>query len=171
MGLLHKDLIGSFFQGFYVLVRESSIASFDKIMVESCVGVPWRTDSDNGEVKVVDGVGGDRGGDGVLLPLLVRFAYQSTSPEETKTDDYKPKELGGPGLNRKACIEELKILTQPNYLFVDMYARPCTVEVSRNSLRISMAIGPSSNQDFRDYPNLNRNMLEGEPLRKYWSIG
>ena len=63
-------------------------------MVEGGVGVPWRADGHDGEVKVVDGVGGDRGGDGVLLPLLVRLAYQSASPNETKTDNYKPKELG-----------------------------------------------------------------------------
>ena len=75
-------------------VRERSIASLDKIMVEGSVGVLWRADGHLGEVQVVDGVGGDRGGDGVLLPLLVRLAYQSTSPNEPKTDNCKPKELG-----------------------------------------------------------------------------
>ena len=94
MGLLYKDLISSLFQGLFVLFRESSITSFDKIMVESGVGVPWRTDGHDGEVQVIDRVGGDRGGDGILLPLCIRLAYKSTSPNETKTDNYNPKDLG-----------------------------------------------------------------------------
>ena len=94
MDLIHKDLISSFFHCISVFVRESSIASFDKIMVESSVGVLWRADGHNWEVKIANGVGGDRGGDRILLPLLVRLAYQSASPNETKTDNYKPKELG-----------------------------------------------------------------------------
>ena len=40
-------------------------------MVEGGVGVLRRADGHDGEVKVVDGVGGDRGGDRILLPLLV----------------------------------------------------------------------------------------------------
>ena len=90
MGLLHKDPIGRSFQSSFVSVRERSIASFDKIMVEGGVGVPWRTDGHDGEVKVVDGVGGDRGGNRILLPLKVRLANQESSPNETKTDHYKP---------------------------------------------------------------------------------
>ena len=69
------------------------MASFDKIMVEGCVGVPWRTDCDNREVEVIDGVGGDRGGDRVLLPILVRLANQDSSTNETKTDNDKPNNL------------------------------------------------------------------------------
>ena len=71
VSLLHEDLIGSSFQSVSVFVRERSIASFDKIMVEGSVGVLWGTDGHDGEVKVVDGVGGDRGGDRILLPILV----------------------------------------------------------------------------------------------------
>ena len=56
-------------------------------MVESSVGVLWRTDGHIGELKVVDGVGGDRGGDGILLPLLVRFANQDSSSDESKADN------------------------------------------------------------------------------------
>ena len=74
MGLLHEDLVGSIFQCHSVFVGERSIASFDKIMVEGGVGVLRRTDGDDGEVEVVDRVGGDRGGDGFLLPLLVRLS-------------------------------------------------------------------------------------------------
>ena len=57
-----------------MFTREISVASFYKIMVEGSVGVLWRTDGHIGKVQVVDGVGGDRGGDGILLPLLVRLA-------------------------------------------------------------------------------------------------
>ena len=39
-------------------------------MVEGSVGVLWRTDGHLGEVQVVDGVGGDRGGDGILLQTI-----------------------------------------------------------------------------------------------------
>ena len=59
-------------------------------MVEGGVGVLWRTDGHDGEVEVVDGVGGDRGGDGILLPLLVRLADQDPSSDETQTDNTKP---------------------------------------------------------------------------------
>ena len=56
-------------------------------MVEGSVGVSWGTNSHNWEVQVVDGVGGDRGGDGVLLPLLVGLAYESSSSNEPKADN------------------------------------------------------------------------------------
>ena len=62
-------------------------------MVEGSVGVLWRTDGHLGEVQVVDGVGGDRGGDGILLPLLVRLADQESCSNETKTDYSKPQDL------------------------------------------------------------------------------
>ena len=87
MGLLNEDVICSFSQRFSVFIREGSIASFYKIMVEGSVGVLWRTDGHIGEVQVVDGVGGDRGGDGILLPLLVRLADQDSSSDEPKTDN------------------------------------------------------------------------------------
>ena len=59
MSLLCEDLISSFPQRFSVFIRERSLASFDKIMVEGSVGVLWRTNGHIGELKVVDGVGGD----------------------------------------------------------------------------------------------------------------
>ena len=90
MGLLHEDLIGSIFQDFYVLFRESSIASSDKIMVKGSVGVLWRADSDNREVQVFDGAGGDGCRNGILLPRMVRLTDQGSSPNETKTDNSKP---------------------------------------------------------------------------------
>ena len=69
--LLNEDFIGSFFQFPPVFIRERSITSFYEIMIEGGVGVPWRTDGHLREIQVVDGVGGDRGGDGILLPLLI----------------------------------------------------------------------------------------------------
>ena len=93
MSLLYKDLIVSLFQGLCVLIRESSIASFDKVVVEGGIGVPWRADGHDREVKVLDGVGGDRGGDGVLLPLLVRLANQDSGSDETKANNQEPKNL------------------------------------------------------------------------------
>ena len=87
VGSLLKDHISSFFQCVSVSVRESSIASFDKIMVEGGVGVLWRADGHNREVKIIDGVGGDRGGDMILLPLLVRLSNQDSSPDESKADN------------------------------------------------------------------------------------
>ena len=59
-------------------------------MVESSVGVLWRTDGHIGEVQVVDGVGGDRGGDGILLPLIVRLPNQDSSTNEPKADNESP---------------------------------------------------------------------------------
>ena len=87
VSLLNEDLVGSSFQCVFVFSRERFVANFDKIMVEGSVGVLWRTDGHIGEVQVVDGVGGDRGGDGILLPLLVRLADQDSSSDEPKTDN------------------------------------------------------------------------------------
>ena len=91
VSLLSEDLKGSFPQYVFAVVRERSIASLDKIMVEGSVGVRWRTDCHIGEVQIVDGVGGDRGGDGFLLPLLVGLANQDSGPYEPKADDKEPK--------------------------------------------------------------------------------
>ena len=87
MGLLYKDPIGRLFQNCFVSVRESSVASFDKIVVEGGVGVLWRTDGHNGKVEVVDGVGRDCGGDRILLPLLIRLGNQDSSSDESETND------------------------------------------------------------------------------------
>ena len=60
-------------------------------MVQSGVGVLRRTDGHDGEVEVVDGVGGDRGGDRILLPILVGFGDKDSSCDKTKTDNDKPE--------------------------------------------------------------------------------
>ena len=86
----------------YVFIGERSIASFDKIMIEGSVGVLWRTDGHIGKVKVIDGVGGDRGGDGVLLPIFVRLANQDSSSDEPKADSYDPKKFCRLGLQMEA---------------------------------------------------------------------
>ena len=62
-------------------------------MVEGGVGVLRRTDGHDGEVQVFDGVGGDRGGDGILLPLLVRLANQDSCSDKPKADDKEPQNL------------------------------------------------------------------------------
>ena len=82
-----KDLSCSLCQTLSDVFGKSFVASFDKIMVEGSVGVLWRTDGHIGEVQVVDGVGCDRGGDGFLLPLLVRLSDQDSSSDEPKADD------------------------------------------------------------------------------------
>ena len=87
MGFCHKDPKGRSFQSCFVFFRESSIASFDKIVVEGGVGVLWRTDGHDGEVKVVDGMSGDRGGDRMLLPLLIRLGNQDSSSDKSETND------------------------------------------------------------------------------------
>ena len=62
-------------------------------MVQSSVGVLWRADGNNGEGKVVNGVGGDRGGDRILLPLLVGLSNQDSCPDEPKADNKEPQNL------------------------------------------------------------------------------
>ena len=59
-------------------------------MIKCSVGVPWGANGHLGKVQVVDGVGGDRGGDGILLPLLVRLADQDPSSDEPKADNENP---------------------------------------------------------------------------------
>ena len=88
--LFDEDLTGSFSQCLYCIIGERLIASFDKIMIESSVGIFWRTDGHIGEVQVVDGVGGDRGGNRILLPLLVRLADESSSADKPKADNKSP---------------------------------------------------------------------------------
>ena len=90
----HKDLVGRFPQSCSLLVSESSIASLHQIMVESSVGVLWGADGHDGEVQVFDGVGGDRGGDRFLLPLVVRFSDQDSSAKKPETNNQEPQDLG-----------------------------------------------------------------------------
>ena len=63
----------------------------DKVMVEGSIGALWRTYGDNGKVEVVDGVGGDRGGNGVLLPLLVGLTYQDSGNNKPNANYQNPK--------------------------------------------------------------------------------
>ena len=87
MSLLHEDIIGCFSQYPNRLIREGPFASFYKIMIEGGVGVSWRADGHIGKVQVVNGVSGDCGGNGILLPLLVRLANQDSSSDEPKADN------------------------------------------------------------------------------------
>ena len=63
----------------------------DKIMVEGSIGALWRTDGHDGKVQVLYGVGGDRGGNGVLLPLLVGLAYQDSGNNKPNANYQNPK--------------------------------------------------------------------------------
>ena len=63
-------------------------------MIEGCVGVLWMTDRHFWKVKVIDGMDGNGGGNGGILPLLVRLANQDTSSNKAKTDDSEPNNLG-----------------------------------------------------------------------------
>ena len=56
-------------------------------MVEGGVGVLRRADGHDGEVKVVNWVGGDRGGNRRFLPLMIRLADQIASAKEPQTDN------------------------------------------------------------------------------------
>ena len=67
-------------------------------MVEGSIGVPWRTDGHLREIQVVDGVGGDRGGDGILLPLLIGLADQNPSSNKATTDNQEPEDFCSFGL-------------------------------------------------------------------------
>ena len=84
MGLFDEDIESSFFQGIFVFVREGPITGFDKIMIKSSVWVLRRIDSNNGDVQVVNGASGDRGGNRILLPLLVRLSNQVSSCSKAK---------------------------------------------------------------------------------------
>ena len=67
-------------------------------MVKSCIGVLWRTDGHLREVQVVDWMGGDRGGDGILLPLLIGLADQNPSSNKATTDNQEPEDFCSFGL-------------------------------------------------------------------------
>ena len=59
-------------------------------MIEGSVGTPWRADGHVGEVQFLKRMGGDFGGNGVFLPLLVRLANQNSSANEPKKSNNKP---------------------------------------------------------------------------------
>ena len=98
MGLLQEVPKGGLLQCTSILLREAPVTSLDKVMIEGGVGALWRTDGHDGEVQVVDGAGGDRGGHRGLLPLLVGFADQQSCSKETEADDDKPENFEGPSL-------------------------------------------------------------------------
>ena len=87
MGFLHKDIVGSSSEGLAIILRERPVASFDKIVVQCCIRVLRRADGHHRKVQVIDGVGGDRRGDGILLPVLVGLADQDTSRDEPKANN------------------------------------------------------------------------------------
>ena len=71
----------------FILLREAPVASLDKVIIEGGVGVLRRTDGHDGEVQVVNGVGGDRGGNRILLPILIRLSNEDSSRDESNTNN------------------------------------------------------------------------------------
>ena len=55
VGLFKKDFISSLSVSLFF--RQNFIPGLNKIMIEGSVGVLWRTDGHNREVKVIKGVG------------------------------------------------------------------------------------------------------------------
>ena len=73
--------------------RERTIASFDKIVIKSGVGVLWWTNGHIGKVQTFYRVGGDRGGNRRLLPLMVGLCDEESSNDEPKTYNPTPNNL------------------------------------------------------------------------------
>ena len=80
-----------------------SVASLDEVMIEGSVGAPGRTDCDRGEVQLSDGVGGDGGGYGGLLPVRVGVIDEVYCTKETTEDHKAPQNLAWSGLGRRGC--------------------------------------------------------------------
>ena len=93
----HENLESGFFQFSFCFIR---VVSFCQIMIEGCAGVLWMTDGHFWKVKVIDGMDGNGGGNGGILPLHVRLANQDSSYNETKTDNATPENLCCPGLRK-----------------------------------------------------------------------
>ena len=96
------------------------------------MGALGRTDFDCGEVEPSDGVGGDGGGYGGLLPVSVGVVDQDPGYSETYTDYQEPQYLAGFRLRSKDYNNIWRTVT----FAVEMWERPWMVEDSRNSLTI-----------------------------------
>ena len=70
------------------------------------MGAPGRTDCDRGKVQLSDGVGGDGGDYGGLLPVGVGVIYEVASTKETKYYYQAPQKLPRTCLGR-GCKENL----------------------------------------------------------------
>ena len=70
-------------------------------MVKCSVGVPWWADGHDRKVQVFDRMRRDRGGDGILLPLIIGVAYQNSSSNKPKTNNEYPKDLCG------VCLKQI----------------------------------------------------------------
>ena len=69
------------------------VAGLDEVMVEGSVGAPGRTDCDHREVQFRDGVGGDGGGYGGLLPVSIGVVDQIGCNQETCAHNKEPQKL------------------------------------------------------------------------------
>ena len=64
------------------------------------------TDGHFWKVKVVDWMDGNGGGNGGILPSLVRLADQDSGNNETETDNARPEKLCCPGLRKTVYIKK-----------------------------------------------------------------
>ena len=78
-------------------------------MVEGSVGVLWRADGHIGKVQLVDGVGGDRGGNGIFLPFMIRLADEDSCPNKANAYNSKPQNFGQLSLNEKKITFYIKV--------------------------------------------------------------
>ena len=67
------------------------------------------TDRHFWKVKVIDGMDGNGGGNGGILPCLVRLANQDSGNNETETDNPRPQNLCCPGLKRTVSLDFVPI--------------------------------------------------------------
>ena len=102
------------------------------------MGAPGRTDCDRGEVQLSNGVGGDGGGDGGLLPVRVGAVYELPSQKETGSNHSQPEQFPQGVLTQGMRLETWLTFA------VEVWERPWMVEDSRNSLKVFMALDPNS---------------------------
>ena len=108
-----------------------------KVIVYRRMGTFWRTDSDLRKVKFIQRMGGDRGFNWGLLPLVIWAFYQDPRTEKAKKDTGNPKQFSSTCLNRYL----ISLWSSLKFMFtfsVEMCKRPWIVEDSKNSLTISI---------------------------------
>ena len=72
------------------------------------------TDGHFWKVKVVDGMDGNGGGDGGILPRLIRLANQDSGNNETKTDNPRPENLCCPRLRKYTSLDCVIYCAEPS---------------------------------------------------------
>ena len=88
-------------------------------MVKGGVGVLRRTNGHIGKVEIVDSMGGDRGGNGIFLPFMIRLADEDSCPNKANAYNSKPQNFGQLCLNEKKSLFILKF--EKNSLELKIY--------------------------------------------------